>query len=49
MPWDDTARAEHTRETGRYPTDLTDAEWEIIKPLLPPGQNRWTTTHDKIA
>ena len=49
MPWDDTARAEHTRETGRYPTDLTDAEWEIIKPLLPPAKNRWTTTHDKIA
>ena len=38
MPWDDTARAEHTRETGRYPTDLTDAEWEIIKPLLPPAK-----------
>ena len=38
MPWNDTARAEHTRETGRYPTDLTDAEWEIIKPLLPPAK-----------
>ena len=38
MPWNDTARTEHKRETGRYPTDLTDAEWEIIKPLLPPAK-----------
>ncbi len=22
-----------------YPTDLTDAEWEILEPLLPPARN----------
>ena len=38
MPWDDTARAEHKRETDRYPSDLTDAEWDIIGPLLPPAK-----------
>ena len=21
-----------------YPTDLTDAEWEILKPLIPPAK-----------
>jgi transposase len=23
-----------------YPTDLTDAEWEIVKPLIPKPQPR---------
>lgn len=38
MPWDDTARAEHKRETSRYPSDMTDAEWILIAPLLPPAR-----------
>ena len=39
MPWDDTARAEHTRKTNRYPSDMTDAEWVLIEPLLPPARH----------
>ena len=35
MPWDDTARVEHRRDTARYPSDLTDREWALIAPLLP--------------
>lgn len=35
MPWDDTARLEHSRKTGRYPSDMTDREWALIAPLLP--------------
>lgn len=35
MPWDDTARREHSRKTGRYPSDMTDREWALIAPLLP--------------
>ena len=27
--------AEHEKRAKRYPTDLTDAEWEIIRPFLP--------------
>ena len=27
--------AEIEKKTKRYPTDLTDAEWERIRPLLP--------------
>lgn len=36
MPWTDTARAEHKRDCSRYPSDLTDREWALIAPLLPP-------------
>jgi transposase len=30
-----TTRAEHNRDHLRYETDLTDAEWGILEPLLP--------------
>ena len=35
MPWTDTARAQHSRTTGRYPSDMTDREWALVAPLLP--------------
>ena len=35
MAWTDIARAEHKRETGRYPSDLIDAEWSLLVPLFP--------------
>lgn len=38
MPWDDIARTEHRRDSGRYPSDLTDREWSVIAPLLPPAK-----------
>ena len=39
MAWTELTRAEHSRRTTRYPSDLTDSEWEIVRPLLP-GRNR---------
>jgi hypothetical protein len=27
-------------ERRRYPTDLTDEEWQIVRPLLPPSSAR---------
>jgi hypothetical protein len=27
----------YNRDGLRYPSDLTDAEWEYIKPLIPPA------------
>lgn len=36
MPWDDTARREYRRETDRYASDLTDREWELVAPFMPP-------------
>jgi putative transposase len=32
--------ADVERKTKRYPTDLTDAEWAAIQPLLPKAPNR---------
>jgi transposase len=34
--WTPDTRAEHDRDHLRYPSDLTDAEWQILAPLLPP-------------
>jgi transposase len=33
--WTPTTRRQHSRAGLRYETDLTDAEWAIIEPLLP--------------
>jgi len=32
--------ADVERKTKRYPTDLTDAEWAVIRPLLPKPPKR---------
>jgi len=39
MPWTDTARREHRREGVGYPSDLRDAEWELIAPMLPAARS----------
>ncbi|SMC89083.1 Putative transposase of IS4/5 family [Fulvimarina manganoxydans] len=36
MHWTDTARREHARLSQRYASDLTDREWELLAPFLPP-------------
>jgi transposase len=36
MPWDDTVRRDYARRAPRYASDLTDREWALIAPLLPP-------------
>jgi transposase len=33
--WTPATRRQHSRVGLRYETDLTDAEWAVIKPLLP--------------
>ncbi len=33
--WTPTTREQHSRSELRYSTDLTDAEWTVIEPLLP--------------
>jgi len=32
MSWPDIARREHKRNLERYPSDLTDAEWDVVAP-----------------
>jgi len=34
--WTPETRAEHDRDDLRYPSDLTDAEWLVLAPRLPP-------------
>jgi transposase len=36
--WTDEHRATYKRPGGRYPSDLTDAEWARLEPLIPPAK-----------
>ncbi len=45
MPWNETTRKQYSRETGRYESDLTDAEWALLVPLLPPPSRRGRPRH----
>jgi transposase len=35
MAWTELTRRQHDRAGDKYASDLTDAEWAIIQPLLP--------------
>ena len=39
MAWTETARREYARRGRRYSSDLSDHEWAIIAPLLPPARS----------
>ncbi len=36
MAWTEITRCKYRRDGLRYASHLTDAEWELIEPLLPP-------------
>ena len=36
--WTNGNRSLYERKGLRYPSDLTDAEWAVIAPLIPPGK-----------
>ena len=38
MVWTVITRCEHTRRYARYPSDLTDNEWGVVVPFVPPGR-----------
>ena len=38
--WTADNRPRYNRDKLRYPSDLTDAEWAHIEPLIPPGNAR---------
>lgn len=38
VAWTDIARREHSRESLRYPSDMTDAEWALAAPFVPPAR-----------
>ncbi len=35
--WTETTRAQHKRDELRFASDLSDAEWAVLQPLLPPA------------
>lgn len=37
LMWTATTRAQHRRDGLRFASDLTDAEWSVLQPLLPPS------------
>ena len=36
--WTDEQRKVHKPRVGRYPSDVTDEEWAIIGPMIPPAR-----------
>ena len=39
MPWDAIARRQHNRDHLHYPSDLTDRDWSIMEPFIPPAKS----------
>jgi transposase len=37
--WTVENRTLYERKGGRYPSDLTDAEWALIGPMIPPAKH----------
>ena len=35
MPWTEITRPHYERRCARYASDLTNAEWALIAPLMP--------------
>jgi putative transposase len=50
--WTDFARRQYERPGSRYATDLTDAEFALIEPFLPPpkpgGRSRTTRLREVL-
>jgi hypothetical protein len=38
MTWTGIARREHSRDGLRYPSDLTEREWALTAPFIPPAK-----------
>jgi len=50
--WTDENRGRHDRSKLRYPSDLTDGEWALIGPLIPPakrGGNKRTVVEREVV
>ena len=50
--WTIENRGRYNRPKQRYPSDLTDAEWVLIQPLIPPAKcvgNKRTVVEREIV
>ena len=52
MPWTEAARREYRRDSPRYASDMTDREWALIEPFMPPrkplGRPRTTDLREVV-
>ena len=39
--WTIENRPRYNRDRLRYPSDLTDEEWALVEPLIPPAKRGW--------
>jgi transposase len=50
--WTQSNRLRHNRDHLRYPSDLTEAEWELVEPLIPAakrgGRKREVNLHEVV-
>ena len=48
--WTTENRPRYNRDKLRYPPDLTDEEWALVEPLIPPakhgGRRRWVVVRE---
>ena len=49
--WTSKNRRRYDRSRLRYPSDLTDEEWALVEPLIPPAKRGGNRRHvvDKLA
>ena len=47
--WTKEARIQHVPRKERYPSDMTDMEWAIIAPLIPPQRPGGQASRDRHA
>src|ERR1700687_5375176 len=45
--WTQENRGRYDRSKLRYPSDLTDEEWALVKPLIPPAKRGGNKRHDE--
>jgi len=52
MVWTATTRVDYARRSRRYASDLTDEEWSLIEPFMPPekhtGRPRTTVLREVV-
>ncbi|MGQ0443953.1 MAG: transposase, partial [Beijerinckiaceae bacterium] len=50
--WTEIDRKTYERGGGRYPSDMTDAEWALLEPLIPAakpgGRSRETNMREAV-
>jgi transposase len=49
MAWTPATRPDYERATGRYTSDVTNEEWALIAPLLPPPKKAKSTPDGGLA